>query len=90
MEKFAIEVSMAIDEQLEASNRVQSEMREAFKMSSLDQQIRSYTKRKQTGSNQEQFTTPLAKQAEKSRRSQENGKSSNVALSTEKSKSRNQ
>ena len=46
VEKFAIEVSMAIDEQLETSNRVQSEMRDAFKISSLDQQLRSYSKRK--------------------------------------------
>ena len=88
VEKFAIEVSMAIDEQLETSNRVQSEMRDAFKISSLDQQLRSYSKRKQMDSNKEQFTTPVTKEAKSSRNTQENGKSLKFGQSTERSKSR--
>ena len=32
VEKFAYNVSIAIDEQLEKSNRVQSEVREAFRL----------------------------------------------------------
>ena len=62
VEKFAFNVSMAINQQLEESSRVQSEVREAFRLQSLDDQLRSYRKQKKRSTKGDKFTTPISKE----------------------------